>query len=68
MASANATMENVIFDNVVFTNPKKYEAWDDYYNVENVNGIATGNTYPIPHGFKNQTTGNVITEWEKKVF
>ena len=54
IASPSNPME-VTFDNVVVVNPPNKQWGKDYYKVENVNGIATGNTWPIPPGFKDQT-------------
>ena len=49
MANSTNPMENLLFDNVQVINSK----WNaEYYKCENViNGIATGNTFPIPTCF-----------------
>lgn len=48
--SDNTPMQNVIFDNVVVKNPPA-----NYYLCKNVQGVATGNTYPVPPCFHDQT-------------
>ena len=44
-------------DNVVVTNPGKSPWGDDYYKCENVDGVATGATWPVPPCFMDRTTG-----------
>ena len=47
-------MENLVFDNVKFNNPKKGE--EQYYVCKNVgNAIAMGDTNPVPTCFKDMT-------------
>jgi polygalacturonase len=54
IANASSPMQNVVFDNVVVNNPVA-KPWGDGYFCKNVNGIATGSTYPVPPCFKDMT-------------
>jgi hypothetical protein len=56
IADASAPMENVVFDNVVVKNAKKEDPWGDGFDCENVNGVATGGTDPVPSCFKKAAT------------
>jgi hypothetical protein len=48
---------NVTFDGVRFIDPKDDGAFGkDFFFAKGVNGVATGDTYPIPPGFENRTT------------
>eukprot|EP01062_Namystynia_karyoxenos_P010445 TRINITY_DN136_c0_g1_i4.p1 TRINITY_DN136_c0_g1~~TRINITY_DN136_c0_g1_i4.p1 ORF type:complete len:328 (+),score=130.76 TRINITY_DN136_c0_g1_i4:410-1393(+) len=55
MANSTNPMRNVIFENVVVNNPGKRPWGDDYYKCENVEGVATGTTHPVPPCFKDLT-------------
>lgn len=44
-------MTNVIFDNVVVTNPGTKPWGDDMYYCEGINGVAMGKTSPVPPCF-----------------
>ena len=47
---------HVTFDSVRFIDPPKDGAFKtDFFYVKGVNGVATGNTWPIPPGFANHT-------------
>ena len=56
LASQNVPMKNVTFEDVKFTNPGHKPFGDDYYHCENVQGVATGSTWPVPPCFDDQTT------------
>ena len=59
MANKTTPMINVIFDNVIVNNPPADGTWGkNYYKVENVQGKATGKTWPIPPGFVDETDKN----------
>jgi hypothetical protein len=45
-------MQNVVFDNVVVTNPGSVPWGDDFFYCEGINGVATGATNPVPPCFK----------------
>eukprot|EP01132_Coremiostelium_polycephalum_P007797 gene7797-9597_t len=48
IGSTTNPIQNILFDNVIFQNPKE----EFYYACENVqNGKSIGNTYPIPNCF-----------------
>ena len=50
-------MENIVFDNVVVTEPGDSPWGDDYYYCENVqDGVATGGTWPVPPCFEDRTS------------
>jgi len=55
IANASTPMENVVFDNVVVNNPGS-KPWGEGYFCKHVNGVATGNTYPVPACFMDKTT------------
>eukprot|EP01062_Namystynia_karyoxenos_P010444 TRINITY_DN136_c0_g1_i3.p1 TRINITY_DN136_c0_g1~~TRINITY_DN136_c0_g1_i3.p1 ORF type:complete len:456 (+),score=169.32 TRINITY_DN136_c0_g1_i3:74-1369(+) len=55
LADASNPMVNVVFDNVVINNPGDKPWGDDYYKCENVQGVATGTTNPVPPCFKDMT-------------
>jgi hypothetical protein len=59
MATETMPMKNVTFDNVKFTNPGKKPFGSDYYKCENVEGVATGDTWPVPPCFEDQTTATL---------
>lgn len=57
IAHREAPMKNVIFDNVVVTNPAKEPFGDHHYHCENAgNAVALGSTWPVPACFKDETT------------
>jgi hypothetical protein len=45
-------MLNILFDNVLVTNPGLHPWGDQYYECKGVEGIAQGNTQPPPPCFK----------------
>mmetsp|Transcript_23342 Transcript_23342/g.69950 ORF Transcript_23342/g.69950 Transcript_23342/m.69950 type:complete len:435 (-) Transcript_23342:82-1386(-) len=52
IADAATPMKNVLFDNVKINNPGKSPWGNDFYRCENVEGVATGTTDPVPPCFK----------------
>lgn len=58
---ANETnpMQNVVFDNVRVNNPGK-EPFGPTYFCKNVQGVATGNTWPVPDCFEDRTSNAMI--------
>jgi polygalacturonase len=52
MGNASNPMTNVVFDNVVVTNPAEEPWGDDFYYCEGIEGVATGGTFPVPPCFK----------------
>lgn len=54
LANVSTPMLNVTFDDVVVTNPGTEPFGTDYYYCENVHGIATGKTWPIPPCFQQE--------------
>jgi len=52
-------MQNIIFDNVVVNNPGKHP-WGKNYFCKNVQGVATGNTWPVPPCFEDRTVTPTI--------
>lgn len=57
MANATNPMVNVVFDNVKVNNPGTKPWGDQYYACKGVkNGIATGDTWPVPPCFQDKTT------------
>jgi hypothetical protein len=52
--NASAVISNVVFENVVVTNPPA-TPWDKFYFCQNANGIATGTTSPVPPCFEDRT-------------
>eukprot|EP00038_Savillea_parva_P006047 m.161370 g.161370 ORF g.161370 m.161370 type:complete len:429 (+) comp12066_c0_seq1:139-1425(+) len=52
IADASTPMQNIVFDNVVINNPASSPWGNDFYKCENVQGIATGGTTPVPPCFK----------------
>ena len=59
LATSSVPMKNVTFEDVKFTNPGKRPFGSDYYKCENVNGVATGDTWPVPSCFEDQTTATL---------
>lgn len=58
LSADDAPMENILFENVVFTNPGDKPWGDEYYHCEGVkSGVATGSTWPVPKCFRDQTEG-----------
>jgi pectate lyase len=56
MANPANPMEGVTFDGVKVINYTKKESEYDYYSCENVvNGVATGDTWPVPSCFQDKT-------------
>ena len=58
LANASAPMVDVLFEDVVVTDPPGDGVWgDDYYLCENVvGGVATGATWPVQPCFEDRTT------------
>ena len=56
LANASDPMRAIVFDNVVVNNPASKPFGDGYY-CENVHGVATGNTRPVPACFSDLTAG-----------
>jgi hypothetical protein len=54
MGNDDFPMKNIVFDNVKVTNPGDKPWGIDYY-CENVEGKATGGTWPVPHCFIDHT-------------
>jgi len=52
LGSQKYPMTGVIFEDVVVNNPGDYPWYDNYYKCENVEGIASGRTWPVPPCFK----------------
>ena len=62
LATENTPMESVIFDGVKVINAKN-EGVASYTKCEGVtNGVAVGDTLPVPPCFEDQTDSNAITE------
>lgn len=56
LSAYDRPMENVRFENVVFTNPGDAPWGEDYYYCKGVKtGVATGTTWPVPPCFEDQT-------------
>jgi hypothetical protein len=55
LANSTAPMRNIVFDNVVVTNPSMAPFGKDYYHCEHAQGIATGSTWPVPPCFEDRT-------------
>lgn len=53
-------MQNVVFDNVRVTNPGSKPWGKNYYKCEGVQGIAMGDTWPVPPCFKDQTRRSAL--------
>jgi hypothetical protein len=63
----SAPMENIVFENVVFNNPGDQPWGENYYKCEGVkSGVATGNTWPVPPCFEDQTSGATAAAAESK--
>jgi len=57
MANEANPMDGVVFDGVKVVNYTKKASDYDYYACENVkNGVATGDTWPVPSCFQDKTT------------
>jgi len=58
---ANETnpMKNIVFDNVRVNNPGSKPFGKTYY-CKNVQGVATGNTWPVPDCFEDRTSNAMI--------
>jgi len=68
MANESNPMVNVTFDNVVVNNPGSKPWGNDWYKCVGVeSGVATGNTWPVPPCFKDETDGssggNAVGNW-----
>jgi len=53
-------MQNIIFDNVVVNNPGN-KPWGTDYFCKNAQGVATGNTNPVPPCFEDRTDRTLKT-------
>ena len=63
LANETLPMENVTFEDVKVINPGSKPWGDDYYLCENVvNGVATGDTWPVPPCFKDETHAALRTK------
>lgn len=58
LANATNPMVNVTFDSVVVNNPGAKPWGDKYYECQNVHGVATGSTSPVPPCFKDLTSAS----------
>lgn len=58
---ANETnpMQNIVFDNVIVNNPGKKPFGTNYF-CKNVQGVATGDTSPVPDCFEDRTTKSML--------
>jgi hypothetical protein len=56
MGNDDFPMKNILFDNVKVTNPGDKPWGIDYYYCENVEGKATGDTWPLPLCLIDETT------------
>jgi len=62
MANETNPMNNVTFDGVRVVNMSKNASDYDYFRCENVvNGVATGDTWPVPSCFQDNTTSSQMT-------
>jgi len=61
IAHPDFPMKNVVFDNVRVNNPS-LTPFADHYHCENVQGVATGGTWPVPPCFRDETT----TGWTRE--
>jgi len=52
-------MKNVVFDNVKVNNPGSHPFGKTYF-CENVHGVATGDTSPVPPCFEDRTSKAVL--------
>jgi len=62
MANVTNPMQNIIFDGVRVVNQSQglFAEEPSYFRCENVaNGIATGDTFPVPSCFQDQTTRTI---------
>ena len=55
LANESSPMRNVVFEDVVVTNPGSRPFGDAFYKCENVQGVATGTTHPVPPCFEDRT-------------
>lgn len=55
MANVTNPMKNVVFDSVKVVNPGQKPWGDKYYHCEGVQGVATGDTWPVPPCFEDRT-------------
>jgi hypothetical protein len=61
MANSTHPMEGVTFDNVVVNNPGTKAGHNFWKYCEGVQGgVATGNTFPVPPCFKDNTTNRTM--------
>ena len=57
--NSSTPMENITFDGVKFVNPGSKPWGSKYWKCDGVgSGIATGNTWPVPPCFKDETTAS----------
>jgi len=54
LAGSQNPMDGVVFEDVRFNNPGT-SPFSDYYYCQNANGVAKGNTWPVPPCFKDET-------------
>jgi hypothetical protein len=55
LASDSNPMENVVFEDVRFENPGSSPFGSDFYHCAGVQGVARGNTWPVPSCFSDET-------------
>jgi len=64
MANATNPMLNVVFDGVKFVNLSKDPSEYEYFKCENVaNGVAIGDTWPVPSCFADNTDRPQMTKF-----
>ena len=54
MGNDSNPIRNLVFDNVVVTNPGSDPWGEKFYYCDGVEGIAEGNTVPVPPCFKEE--------------
>jgi len=60
LANSTTPMQNIVFEDVFFTNPSTLN-FTNYYYCSNVQGVAKGNTFPVPQCLEDQT-GTCISD------
>jgi hypothetical protein len=62
IAHPDYPMKNLVFDNVRVKNPGSSQFGDDQYHCENVQGVATGGTTPVPSCLRDETSARQVKE------
>jgi len=62
IADSSSPMQNIVFDDVKVVSPGSSPWGNDYYKCENVQGVATGGTWPVPPCMKDRTDAAVAIE------